>query len=75
MTSLELIEVDPTPGGCGLPNSRTVKAVSSSYQTLVDYCKETFDSPIGEKKDMWAVYYEIKNSNIVIVQENINKFD
>jgi len=75
MTQLQLIEIDPTPGGCGLPEDRTIKAVSSSYKALVEHCKEKFNSPIGKKENMWDVYYEIEDSKIAIVQEYISKFD
>lgn len=75
MTQLQLIEIDPTPGGIGLPEIRTIKAVSSSYQALVEHCKEKFNSSIGMKEKIWDVYYEIEDSEIVIVQESISKFD
>lgn len=76
MTQLQLVEVDPEPGGLGLPNSRKIKAVSSSHSALVDYCQKAFGQQVGSVpgKSMWDVYYEIENSNIVIVQEVITKF-
>ena len=77
MISLKLIEVDPTPGGCGLPESRKTKAISSSYQALVDYCKETFNYDISseKKRGMWDIRYEIEPTDVVIVADNHSKFD
>lgn len=75
MTNLKLIEVDPTPGGNGLPDSRTTKAVSVSYSALEDYCKENFGKPIGQPDDMWAKYYVIEEADFVIVQPNQSKFN
>ena len=82
MTQLQLVEVDPTPGGNGLPDTRTIKAVSSSWTTLKEYCKETYGkdatAPPADylgKNHTWDVHYIIEPSKIVIVQENISKFD
>jgi len=78
MTQLQLVEVDPTPGGNGLPDIRTIKAVSTSWSTLKDYCKETFGKVPNEEDtpdNIWEIKYEIENSDIVIVQENISKYD
>ena len=82
MTQLQLVEVDPTPGGNGLPDIRTVKAVSSSWSSLKDYCmkvygKEAIPAPkdyMGQNHT-WDVHYVIEPSNIVMVQESISKFD
>lgn len=78
MTQLKLVEIDPNPAGNGLPEKRTIKAVSSSWSTLKEYCKETFGKTPNEDEDpkkMWEIRYEIESSNIVIVQENISKYD
>lgn len=76
MTSLQLVKIDPTPCGNGLPEIRTTKAVSSSYSALVEYCKETFETSIGKPVDnLFDVYYEIEDTDIVIVSDNQSKFD
>jgi hypothetical protein len=78
MTQLQLVEVDPNPGFNGLPETRTIKAVSTSWSTLKEYCKETFGTLPSKDIDIKRIYdirYEIEESNIVIVQENVSKFD
>jgi len=76
MTQLQLVEIDPNPGGDGLPDTRKIKAVSSSWSTLKGCCKETYGkTPNVTPDDMWEVRYEIESSDIVIVQENISKYD
>ena len=74
MTNLELIEYDPTPAGNGLSEKRTVVAVSTSYSSLVKYCKETYGVGIGKSKDnMWKTYYIIQKSKIIVVPEKHSK--
>jgi hypothetical protein len=81
MTNLQLVEVDPTPGGNGLPALRTVVAISSSWKALEDYCLDTYgknatappENYFG-KNHTWEVHYVIEPSSVVIVRENINKF-
>jgi len=76
MTNLQLVEIDPTPGGNGLPDIRTVKAVSSSHSALVEYCKETFGSLVGKPIGFsWEMYYEIEDTDVIIVSGNQSKFD
>lgn len=71
MTQLQLVEVDARKENV----VRTIKAVSSSWSTLKEYCKETYDKTPNEKPDsMWDIRYEIEPSDIVIVRENISKF-
>jgi len=82
MTQLQLIEVDTTPGEVGLPHIRTIKAVSSSWKALEDYCQKNYgknatappENYFG-KNHTFEVHYVIEPSNISIVQESISKFD
>jgi len=75
MTQLQLIEVDPNPGGNELPETRTIKAVSSSYKALEDYCEKTFGRGTGKVSGTWELYYEVEDSEIVMVPCNQNRFD
>lgn len=71
MTQLQLVEVDARKENV----TREVKAVSSSWSTLSDYCKQTFgETPNEESGSKWSLRYEIEESNIVIVQENLTRF-
>jgi len=71
MTQLQLVEVDAQKE----IETRTVKAVSSSYKSLEEYCKETFGKNPGKPEDLWNVYYEVEESDIEIVQCNQNRFE
>lgn len=72
MTQLQLVEVDARKEQI----KRTVKAVSSSWSVLKEYCQKTYGQTPNEGfSTNWDVSYEIEQSDIVIVQENISKFD
>lgn len=75
MKSLVLIEIDPTPCFEGRCESRKTVAISSSYKAFENYCKETLGSVIGKTDNSYIIYYEIQPSNVVIVQENNNRFN
>lgn len=67
MKTYELIEVDLTPCGNGLPERRTVIAVGS--ETLLDqYVKREFNKPVGKPDTFtWDNYYEIHPSTIKVL--------
>jgi hypothetical protein len=72
MTQLQLVEVDARKEQI----KRGVKAISTSWSTLAKYCQETFgQEPSDDSNPGWEVTYKIEKSDIVIVQENTNKFD
>jgi len=72
MTQLQLVEIDSRKE----ISVKTVKAVSSSWTTLKDYCKETYGKTPNDKSDSnWEIRYEIEESDIVVVRENISKFN
>jgi hypothetical protein len=76
MTQLELVEHDLTPWIDGLPIKRTIVAMSSSYSSLVEYCKETYGTDVKEdgmvsSSDSADIYYTIHSSKVVIVQPKI----
>lgn len=70
MKKFILIEVDPTPGGGGLPDLRTPVAISSRESALRTYCAETFGKPIGKPETFtWDKWYEIEGADMVICHE------
>jgi hypothetical protein len=72
MTQLQLVEIDARKE----IEVRTIKAVSSSWSTLIGYCEDTFDkTPNDESDSKWDVRYTIEESKIIIVQEKISKYD
>lgn len=63
------ILVERTPDGNGqVEYHETEIAVSTDRDTLVKYCKTELHSDIGRKKDnMWATYYEIGVSKLLVL--------
>jgi hypothetical protein len=46
----------------------TTHAISDDEQKLIDYCKDTFDMPVGKpEKFSWKPFYLIQETKIVIV--------
>lgn len=65
MTNLELVECSV---GIGNEKNEIVRAVSTSYSTLEEYCKEKYGMPIGSPINWTDRHFIIRNSNIIIVQ-------
>ena len=67
------ILVERTPDGNGNRDSENEIAVSTDREALEKYCETTLHSKLGKKKNMWATYYEIKISNIIVLSD-MNSF-
>jgi hypothetical protein len=63
------ILVERTPDGNGNRDSENEIAVSTDREALEKYCETTLHSKLGKKKNMWATYYEIKISKMVVLSD------
>jgi hypothetical protein len=68
--SVTYILVERTPDGNGqVAYHETEIAVSTDRESLEKYCETTMYSKVGKKDNMWATYYEIIPSKLLIVNK------
>lgn len=67
-TTYILVEI--TPDGNGNRDFENEIAVSTDREALEKYCETDLYSVVGKnKKNMWATYYAIKVSKLIIINK------
>lgn len=68
----QLVHVDVSPCGNGLPKIATVVAISHSEDLLKDYCLNTLKGILGKPKTFtWNSYYVIEPSEIKMIEPSV----
>ena len=66
--SYKLIEMDPMPGGNGLPEGERELAIAEDEQALHQHCLTQLKSAVGKPdKFSWSKYYIIRSSETAIL--------